>query len=134
MSTEQDTQRTPKLFLPSRRASLILAALGIVALSTALFLRYGIIQNSAVGVACEAGEVSLTCKIRLAVILMFIQDLFGWAAIIASGVQVWRPNTLAFGTSLILALLGLVLYNTRASALAICLLVLSLARPVHEGR
>jgi len=46
----------------------------------------------------------------------------------------WRPNTLAFGTSLILALLGLVLYNTRASALAICLLVLSLARPVHEGR
>jgi hypothetical protein len=78
--------------------------------------------------------VSLTCKIRLAVILMFIQDLFGWVAIIASGVQVWRPNTLAFGTSLILALLGLVLYNTRASALAICLLVLSLARPVHEGR
>src|SRR5215471_16785190 len=119
MSTEQDTQRTPKLFLPSRRASLILAALGIVALSTALFLRYGIIQNSVIGVACEAGEVSLTCKIRLAVILMFIQDLFGWVAIIASGVQVWRPNTLAFGTSLILALLGLVLYNTRASALAI---------------
>jgi hypothetical protein len=134
MSSEQNTQRAPKLFLPSRRASLVLAALSIVALSTALFLRYGIVQNSVIGVACEAGEVSLTCEIRLAVILTFVQDLFGWAAMIAAGIQLWRPNTVAFGTSLIFALLGLVLYNTRASALAICLLVLSLARPVREGR
>ena len=134
MSREQDTQSVPKLFLPSPRASFVLAGLSIAALSTALFLRYGIIQNSVIGVACEAGEVSLTCKIRLAVILMFIQDLFGWVAIIAAGIQLWRPNIVAFGTSLISALLGLVLYNTRASALAIALLVLSLARPVREGR
>jgi hypothetical protein len=134
MSREQDTQSVPKLFLPSPRASFVLAGLSIAALSTALFLRYGIIQNSVIGVACEAGEVSLTCKIRLAVILMFIQDRFGWVAIIAAGIQLWRPNTVAFGMSLISALLGLVLYNTRASALAIALLVLSLARPVREGR
>jgi hypothetical protein len=134
MRSEQGTQSAPKLFLPSRRASFVLAGLSVVALSTALFLRYGIIQNSVIGVACEAGEASLTCKIRLAVILMFIQDLFGWVAIIAAGVQLWRPNTIAFGTSLISALLGLVLYNTRASALAIALLVLSLARLVREGR
>src|SRR5262249_8440340 len=134
MSSEQDTERAPKLFLPSLRASLVLAALGIVALSAALFLRYGIIQNSVIGVACEAGEVSLICKIRLAVLLMFIQDLFGWAPILAAGVNLWRPITLASETSLILALLGLVLYNPRASALAIALLVLSLARPVRAGR
>jgi hypothetical protein len=134
MSSEQNTQRASKLFLPSRRASLVLAALSIVSLSTALFLRYGIVQNSVIGVACEAGEMSLTCKIRLAVILAFMQDLFGWVAMIAAGVQLWRPNIVAFGTSLIFALVGLVLYNTRASALAICLLVLSLARPVREGR
>jgi hypothetical protein len=132
--TEQDTQSARKLFLPSRHASLVLATLSVVALSTALFLRYGIIQNSVIGVACEAGEVSLTCKIRLAVILMFIQGLFGWVAIIAAGVQLWRPNTFTFGTSLIFALLGLVLYNTRVSALAIALLLLSLARPVREER
>jgi hypothetical protein len=35
----------------------------------------------------------------------------------------------AFGAGLVFALLGLVLYNTRASALAVALLVLSLARP-----
>ena len=82
-----------------------------------------------IGVACEAGEVSVLCKLRLAVILMFVQDCFGWVTMIAAGVQLWRPNIVAFGTELIFALMGLVLYNTRASALAIALIVLSLARP-----
>jgi hypothetical protein len=130
MSTEPDAEAAaPKLFLPSRRAASILAMLGVVALGTALYLRYAIIQNSAIGVACEAGEASFTCKLRLAVILMFVQDCFGWVAMIAAGVQLWRPNIVAFGTGVVFALLGLVLYNTRASALAIALLVLSLARP-----
>ncbi|MGZ8399682.1 MAG: hypothetical protein ACXWVI_00045 [Methyloceanibacter sp.] len=130
MSTEPDAEAAaPKLFLPSRRAASILAMLGVVALGTALYLRYAIIQNSAIGVACEAGEASFTCKLRLAVILMFVQDCFGWVAMIAAGVQLWRPNIVAFGTGAVFALLGLVLYNTRASALAIALLVLSMARP-----
>ncbi len=130
MSTEQDAETAaPKLFLPSRRAGALLATLGVVALGTALYFRYAIIQNSAIGVACEAGAVSLTCRLRLAVISMFAQDCFGWLAMIAAGVQLWRPNIVAFGTGLIFALMGLVLYNTRASALAIALLVLSLARP-----
>jgi hypothetical protein len=130
MSTEPDAEAAaPKLFLPSRRAASVLAMLGVVALGTALYLRYAIIQNSAIGVACEAGEASFTCKLRLAVILMFVQDCFGWVAMIAAGVQLWRPNIVAFGTGVVFALLGLVLYNTRASALAIALLVISLARP-----
>jgi len=130
MSTERDTQAAaPKLFLPSRRAAVVLAVLGLAALSTALFLRYSIIQNAGIGVACEAGAVSLTCKVRLAVILMFVQGAFGWVAMIASGVQLWKPNIVAFGAGLVFALLGLVLYNTRASALAVALHVLSLARP-----
>ena len=135
MSTEQDADAPAlKLFLPSRLAAAILAVLGLAAVSAALYLRYCIIQNSAIGVACEAGEVSLTCKLRLAMILMFVQDCFGWLAIIAAGVQLWRPNIVAFGTGLVFALLGLVLYNTRASALAVALLVLSLARPSPAAR
>lgn len=130
MSPEPRAQATaPKLFLPSRRAAAILAVLGMAALGAALYLRYRIIQNSAIGVACEAGEASFTCTLRLAVISMFVQDCFGWVAMIAAGVQLWRPNIVAFGTGLVFALLGLVLYNTRASALAVALLVLSLARP-----
>ena len=59
---------------------------------------------------------------------------FGWVALIAAGVQLWRPHVVAFATGLVFALLGLVLYNTRASALAIALLVLSLARPWRAWR
>jgi hypothetical protein len=124
----------PKLFLPSKRASVALAMLGLAALGAALYLRYTVIQNSVIGIACEAGEESLTCTIRLAVILMFVRGAFGWVALIASGVQLWRPNVVAFGMGLVFALLGLVLYNTRVSALAVALLVLSLARPWREGR
>jgi len=130
MTTDPDVQApAAKLFRPSKRAALLFAILGLAAVSTALFLRYGIIQNTPIGLACEAGEDSLTCKVRLAVILMFIQDCFGWTALIAAGVQLWRPNSVALGVGLVFALLGLVLYNTRASALAITLLVLSFARP-----
>jgi hypothetical protein len=132
-----NTQAQPadrKLFLPSMRAAAVIAVLGIAALGGALYLRYFIIQNSGIGVACEAGEESLTCKVRLAAILMFVRGAFGWAAMIAAGVQLWRPNVATFGVGIIFALLGLVLYNTRVSALAAALLVLSLARPSPAGR
>ena len=131
---KEDEAPARALFVPSRRAWILFAALGLVALGAALFLRYSIIQNTPIGLACEAGEESLTCKVRLTVILMFVQDTFGWIAIIAAGVQLWRPNRVAFAVGLVAALLGLVLYNTRASALAVALLVLSLARPAPEGR
>ena len=129
MTVEPEAQAASRpLFVPSRRAVVVLAILGLAALGIALFLRYGIVQNTPIGLACEAGEDSLTCKLRLAVIVMFIQDCFGWTAVIAAGVQLWRPNPVAFGVALVFALLGLVLYNTRASALAVTLLVLSFGR------
>jgi len=134
MSSAPEAKAPPKLFLPSRRALAMLAVVSVVALGAALFLRYAIIQNSAIGIACEAGQESLTCTVRLAVILMFVRGAFGWVALIASCVQLWRPNVVAFGTGLVFALLGLVLYNTRVSALAVALLVLSLARPWRGAR
>jgi hypothetical protein len=133
-SEKEDEAPGRALFLPSRRAWTLFAVLGLAALGAALFLRYGIIQNTPIGLACEGGEESLTCKVRLTAILMFIQGTFGWIAMIAAGVQLWRPNRVAFAVGLVAALLGLVLYNTRASALAAALLVLSLARPAPEGR
>ena len=130
MTPEPDAKATSaKLFVPSRRAAAVIAALGVAAVGSALFLRYAIIQNSVIGVACEAGEESLTCSVRLAVILLFVRGIFGWAALIAAAVALWRPNVVAFGAGVVFAILGLVLYNTRISALAVALLVLSLARP-----
>jgi hypothetical protein len=123
-----------RLFLPSPRGALVLCALGLAALGVALLLRYGVIQNTPIGLACEAGEASLTCKIRLATILLFISDVFGGTALVAAIVQLARPNMVAFGIGLVFAAAGLVLYNTRLSALAVALLVFSLARAVPLSR
>jgi Gpi18-like mannosyltransferase len=122
------------LFRPSLPATLILVPLVIAALGVALFLRYGIIQNTPIGLACEGGGESLTCTVRLTAILMFTWDVFGWVAVAAALIQLWRPNSVAFGISVVFAALGLVLYNTRLSALAVALLVLSLARAAPKAR
>jgi len=134
MSSEPEAKRAPRLFLRSARAAAVIAVSGLVALGTALWLRYGVIQNSEIGIACEAGEQSLLCTVRLAVILLFVRGVFGWGALIAAAIQLWRPNVVAFGIGVVFALLGLVLYNTRVAALAVPLLVLSLARPSPADR
>jgi Gpi18-like mannosyltransferase len=122
------------LYRPSLRATLILAPTVAAALGVALFLRYGIIQNTPIGLACEAGEDSFTCTVRFAAILLFTWDVFGWVAAAAALVQLWRPNTIAFCVGSVFAALGLVLYNTRLSALAVALLVISLARAAPKAR
>ena len=132
--TEPQASFPPKLFLPSRRYGLALAGLGVVAVALALFLRYGLIQNTPIGLACEAGDRSFTCMVRLAAILLFARSIFGWTALAAAIVQLTRPNRIAFGIGLIAAALGLVLYNLRLSALAVALLALSLARVAPEER
>ena len=64
---------------------------------------------------------------------MFVWNVFGWGALIAAAVQLIRPNVVVFGIGLVFALAGLVLYNTGVAALAIALLLLSLARPGPEA-
>lgn len=134
MSSEPQAQVLPRLFRPSARAAGLIAALGLVALAVSLWLRYAVIQNSEIGIACEAGQQSFICTLRLAAILVFAPGIFGWVSLIAAGLNLWRPNVLAFGIGVVFALCGLVLYNTRVAALAVPLLVLSLARPSPEGR
>jgi hypothetical protein len=122
------------LFLPSKRRAAMLVALGLGALGLALLFRFGLTQNTPLGLACEAGDESLICDVRIATIVPFMWNVFGLTALVAALIQLWRPNVIAFGTGLAFALLGLVLYNTRLSALAMALLVLSLARAAPEER
>src|SRR6476661_1015770 len=116
------------LFKPSGRAALILSPLVVAAVGLALYLRYSIIQNTPIGLACEAGEQSLTCTVRIIPILLSARGAFGWTAVAAAALQLWRPNIVVFGVGLVAAAFGIVLYNTRLLALAVALLVLSLAR------
>ena len=81
------------LFKPSGRSVLILSPLVVAAVGLALYLRYDIIQNTPIGLACEAGEQSLTCLVRLAAIHLFVRSIFGWTAVVAALLQLWRLST-----------------------------------------
>ncbi len=121
-----------KLFLPSARATNVLLIIGFLSVGYALYLRYFAVEQSTVGLACNAGLNTWLCFTRRIVIALFANSVFGIAALIVAALNLLRPSLLLFGVALALAGFGIVLYNIQLSALAIGLLVLSLARRAPE--
>lgn len=117
-----------KLFLPSARATNWLLIVGFCSLGYALYMRYLAIEQSTVGLACGAGLDTWLCLSRRIVITLFTNSVFGIAALAIAALNLLRPSLVLFGAALAAACLGIVLYNIQLSALAIGLLVLSLAR------
>lgn len=117
-----------KLFLPSARATNVLLVVGFSALGYALYMRYLAIEQSTVGLACQAGLDTWLCTSRRIVIALFTYSVFGIAALLIAALNLLRPSVVLFGAALAAACLGIVLYNVQLSALAAGLLVLSLAR------
>jgi len=117
-------------FLPSPRAANLLIAIGAAALGYALYLRYLMIENSTVGLACEAELATTACTVRKAAIFLFQYQAFGVLALAAAVYHLLRPNIYAFAVAMVAAAFGLVLYNNGLAALATALIVVSFARPV----
>jgi hypothetical protein len=121
-----------KLFLPSARATNILLIVGFCSLGYALYIRYTAIEQSTVGLACDAGLNTWLCMSRRIVIMLYQNSVFGVAALLVAALNFIRPSLVLFALALAIACLGIVLYNIALSALAIGLLVLSLARRAPE--
>ena len=117
-------------FLPSPRASNVLIAIGFAALGYAMYIRYLLVENSTVGLACDGGLATAQCMLRQITIFLFGNQVFGYAAIALAIAQFVRPNVFTFGAALAVSAMGLVLYNNGLAALSIALLVVSFARPV----
>ena len=122
----------PPLFLPTARQSNVLITIGFLALGYALYLRYLVIEQSLVGLACQAGLTTWLCFTRDVAITLFQNWVFGWMALIAALLNLIRPTQLLFGIGLVAAAFGIVLYNVGGSGVAIGLLILSFARPARE--
>ncbi len=120
---------TPRTFLPTARQSNWLIAAGFLSVGYALYLRYLAVEQSSVGLACQAGLDTWLCLIRRIAIALFTDSVFGWSALVAAALNLVRPSVVLFGLALIAAGFGIVLYNVGLSALAVSLLILSLARP-----
>jgi hypothetical protein len=120
---------TRGLFRPAGRQWAVAIPVGLLALGCAFYMRYGVIQNTPTGLACDAGLASLLCRTRSATIATYQYGGFGALALVAAAVNLWRPQVGLFVIGMLAAALGIVLYNVVLSGLAVALLILSLARP-----
>lgn len=121
------------LYCPTPRQAASLAVIAIAALAYGFAMRYGVIQNSAIGIACETSGSSWLCASRRAAIDLFQPQAFGIVALGAALLNLMRPSLIPFAITLIAAGAGIVLYNTALSSLAVAVLIFSLARPVSAA-
>ena len=121
-----------KLFLPNARATNWLLIVGFCSIGYALYMRYLAVEQSSVGLACQAGLNTLLCFTRQVTIVLFTYSVFGWFALIVATINFLRPTLVLFAAALAAACFGVVLYNVGLSALAVGLLILSLARRAPE--
>jgi hypothetical protein len=121
-----------KLFLPNARATNWLLVIGFCSIGYALYMRYLAVEQSTVGLACQAGLNTWLCFTRQITIVLFTYSVFGWVALIVAALNLLRPSLVLFGLALAAASSGVVLYNVGLSSLAVGLLVLSLARRAPE--
>jgi hypothetical protein len=127
--TTMSEAETQVSWRPTRRSLAAILVAGALAVGLALYMRYGLVEPSSVGLACESGEVSTACVSRQIFIGMFRHEVFGIVALAATVLALLRPNGLLVGAALACGLMGAVLYNTGLSAIALSLLPLVLARP-----
>jgi hypothetical protein len=117
-----------RLFLPSARATNWLLIVGFSALGYALYMRYAVIENTQIGLACAAGLDTWLCASRRIVFALHHNSVFGSAALIVAAVNFLRPTLIVFAIALALTCLVVVLDNVGRASVAAAMLVLSLAR------
>jgi hypothetical protein len=119
------------LYRPTLRHAIGLVIIALVALTYGFVMRYWVIENSAIGVACETGTTWL-CASRRTAIALFQPQVFGIAALGAALLNLLRPSFIPIAIALLTGGAGIVLYNAALSSFAAALLILSLARPAPE--
>jgi type IV secretory pathway TrbD component len=117
------------LFLPTARQINWLLVIGFLSLGQALYLRYMAIENNTVALACQGGLRTWLCDTFRLTIVLFNHNVFGWVALAAAALNLFRPTMVLVTLALAAAAFGIVLHNADLAGLALGLLILSLARP-----
>jgi hypothetical protein len=121
-----------RLFRPSSASLNWVIAIGFVSLGYAMYLRYLVIEQSSIGLACDAGLKTWLCLARTVVSALFNNQVFGWVGLGAAALALMRPSLPLFAIGLAASAFGLVLYNAALSGLAAALLIMCFARPAVE--
>jgi hypothetical protein len=102
------------LYRPSPRQAACLAALAFAALTYGFVMRYRVIEQSDVGIACEGGGANWLCANRRTAIALFTPQVFGIVALGAALLNLVRPSVVFWALALLAGGAGIVLYNTAA--------------------
>lgn len=117
------------LFRPGPRTLNWLIPIGMGAVGWALYMRYLVVEQTLVRLACEGGLESTQCYTRAAVLALYQWNVFGAIALALALLQLARPAVATFAVGMVFCAFALVFHNEIAGALATMLLILSFARP-----
>jgi multisubunit Na+/H+ antiporter MnhF subunit len=117
------------LFLPTARQTNFLLIVAFLCLGEAMYLRYMVMENSTMSLACQSGLTTWLCESFRLVSVLYPRQAFGWVALALALLNFVRPSILLVAVALAAAAFGVVLHNADLSALAAGVLILSLARP-----
>jgi hypothetical protein len=106
--------------------------IGFLALGYAIYLRYLVIEQTQIGLACDAGLRTWLCLSRTVVSAFFENEMFGWVSLGAAVLTLIRPNLPLFTIGLAASAFGIVLHNAGLSGIAVALLIMCFARPVPD--
>ena len=127
-----DSPRESRSFRPSATSLNWVITIGFVALGYAIYLRYLVIEQTQIGLACDAGLRTWQCLSRTVVSALFNNQVFGWVGLGAAVLALIRPGLPLFTIGLAASAFGIVLYNAALSGFAAALLVMCFARPVIQ--
>ncbi|HLK83450.1 MAG TPA: hypothetical protein VKT99_18440 [Xanthobacteraceae bacterium] len=120
------------LFRPSAAALNWVITIGFLSLGYAIYLRYLVIEQTQIGLACDAGLKTWQCLSRTVVSALFENEVFGWVSLGAAALTLIRPGLPLFTVGVAASAFGVVLHNAGLSGLAAALLIMSFARPVVD--
>lgn len=105
------------------------ALLALAALGAALYFRYGLIENTPVGLACnESATAPWYCGPRLSLIFFNMSDGWAWAALIGAALALVFRWRWAIALGLGAGAAGLVLYNAGPAGAGFVLTLAALLR------
>ena len=117
------------LLLPTARQTNFLLIVAFLCLGQAMYLRYMVMENSTMSLACQGGLATWLCDSFRLINLLYPHQVFGGMALLVALLNLVRPSIVLVAVALAAASFGIVLHNADLSALAAGVLILSLARP-----
>jgi hypothetical protein len=112
----------------SRRQLVWIAFVACASLGAALILRYLLVENPKIQEVCQLGAAGIGCTTLRFLIALFQYSVFGWIALIAAALNLFRPSPLVFSIAVAATSFGLIMYNAGLAAFGLALLLLTPAR------